>query len=236
MAHGAALLLIGVCALAGGAPALAGVMPPQAKVQGLTYADLGAAWWQWAWSNPFDQNPNFDERGAFDAMGQSGRVWFLPVTGAFGGVKERVVTVPHGKHILVPTVVGSWSYPCAADPTFQPAPGQTVEDLLRSIVVPVFDYVEDLITTGFMTAEVDGEPVQKLDAYRATSGLFDLTADPSVAIADPCVTGTAQPTVSDGFWLLLAPLSKGYHTVHFRLEAELFPDGGEDVTFHILVE
>jgi hypothetical protein len=236
VAHCAALLTIGLSAFAGGTPATPGVMPPDAKVHGVAYAEWGVAWWQWAWSIPYNQNPNYDSTGDSDGMGQSGPVWFLPVTGAFGGVKERAVTVPRGKHVLVPTAIGSLSYPCAADPSFQPGVGQTVENFLASIVDPIFDYVEGLITSGSMTAEVDGRPVKELQAYRAASDLFDLVGDPSLVAADPCVSGTAQPTISDGYWLLLAPLSKGQHTVHYRIQGDALPGGGEEVTFQINVE
>lgn len=212
------------------------LVPPVAKIRGKTYAEWGASWWRWAYSIPLDQNPNFESSGAFDAVGQAGPVWFVPITAAFGGVKERHVNVPLGKFIFVPLLVGALSYPCAADPNFQPAPGQSVEEFLASMLTPIVDALTDLTRNGLMTAEVDGVPVQNLADHRAKSGLFLLTADPSLAAWDPCVTGGAQPTLSDGFWLMLRPLSPGVHTVHYKIVADFLPDGGQEVTFHISVK
>jgi hypothetical protein len=212
------------------------LVPPVAKIQGKTYAEWGVSWWRWAYSIPLDQNPNFESSGVFDAVGQAGPVWFVPITAAFGGVKERHVNVPLGKFVFVPLAVGALSYPCAADPNFQPAPGQSVEEFLASILTPIVDAVTDLTRSGLMTAEVDGVPVQNLADYRTKSGLFLLTGDPSLAAWDSCVTGGAQPTLSDGFWLMLPPLSRGEHTVHYKIVADFLPDGGQEVTFHISVE
>lgn len=209
------------------------LVPPAAKIQGKTYADWGAAWSRWVYGIPLDQNPNFDSSGAFDAVGQHGPVWFVPVVGAFGGVKEHHVRVPLGKFVFIPTVVGFWSYPCPGDPSLPPS---QVEEFLGNIITPIVDAVSDLARSGLMTAEVDGVPVQNLADYRAQSGLFLLTGDPSLAAVDPCVTGGAQPTLSDGFWLLLQPPSRGEHIVHFKIAADFLPDGGEEVTFHLTVE
>jgi hypothetical protein len=54
-----------------------------------------------------------------------------------------------------------------------------------------------------------------LFGYRATSALFTFTADPSLVALDPCVTGTTQSGVSDGYWLMLNPLPPGPHTIPF---------------------
>ena len=39
---------------------------------------------------------------------------------------------------------------------------------------------------------VDGQPLNNLFSYRATSRLFTFTADPSLVAFDSCVTGTPQ--------------------------------------------
>jgi hypothetical protein len=85
---------------------------------------------------------------------------------------------------------------------------------------------------------VDGVTLQNPAAYRATSGLFTFTGDPSLtAVLDPCVTGSPQPGVSDGYWIMLAPLSAGTHTIHFR-GVVTFADGSSfttEVTDHLTV-
>jgi hypothetical protein len=64
----------------------------------LTYAEWTARWWQWLLSIPEDRNPAADQTGENCDEGQSGPVWFL--AGTFGGLNERVCTIPAGKSLL----------------------------------------------------------------------------------------------------------------------------------------
>lgn len=73
-----------------------GVIPPNARVHGKTYAEWSAAWWQWLWSAPVDVNPGLDETGEFVTWGQSGPVWFIAPN--YGGVSERWATIPPERH------------------------------------------------------------------------------------------------------------------------------------------
>ena len=63
---------------------------------------------------------------------------------------------------------------------------------------------------------VDGQPLNDLFSYRATSRLFTFTADPSLVAFDSCVTGTPQFGVTDGYWILMNPLPPGPHTIFIR--------------------
>ena len=70
-----------------------------------------------------------------------------------------------------------------------------------------------------------------LSVYRATSSLFTFTADPALAaFLDPCITGSPQPGVAVGYWLLLPPLTPGKHTLHFGA-----PSLGQDITYILTV-
>src|SRR5213083_1086403 len=79
-----------------------GVLPPHSHSHGLTYAEWGAAWWQWVLSIPFAQNPIFDSTGEDCDVGQSGPVWFL--AGTSGSTAVRSCTIPAGKSIFFPIV------------------------------------------------------------------------------------------------------------------------------------
>jgi hypothetical protein len=103
--------------------------------------------------------------------------------------------------------------------------------------------LEDFLTEGVnslvgqvtrLEVEVDGVPLQNLFDYRATSELFTFTGDPSLTVFDPCITGTPQAGVSDGYWVLLRSLPVGEHTIHFRGEIEAF-DFVMDTTYHLTV-
>src|SRR6266699_2560678 len=46
-----------------------------------------------------------------------------------------------------------------------------------------------------------------------SAALFSLTGDPTFAALDACVTGTPQPAIVDGFFLMFKPLTPGDHTL-----------------------
>ena len=202
-----------------------GVLPPHAGAYGMTYGEWSAAWWEWVTSFPADQNPLVPEVEVDCELGQAGPVWFI--AGTTGGTAVRTCTVPAGKAIFFPIVNYLNDYPCP-DPTFQPAPGQSLEDFLTEGANFFIDQVSGL------EVEVDGAPLQNLFDYRATSELFTFTGDPSLVAFDACITGTPQSGVSDGYWVLLRPLAVGEHTIHFSGEIEVF--GFEmDTTYHLTV-
>ncbi len=191
-----------------------GILPPNSSAYGKTFGEWTAAWWQWAISIPVPSNPLFDNAGC-DA-GQSGKVWFLG--GAFTGTAvTRECTVPHGKAILFPIA----NVECS---TVEPPPffGSNEEEL-RACAMGFQD-----AATG-MSATIDGREVLDLDRYRVQSPLFDFSApaDNVFFIPGP-VSGQS---VSDGVWLLLAPLSAGEHVIHF----EAFPGFPINVTYILTV-
>src|SRR5262249_4429669 len=196
---------------------------------GSTYAEWGIAWWRWAYSIPAGVNPLLDATGASCGQSQSGPVWFL--AGTSGGAATRSCTVPVSKGIFFPVVNVINDYPCP-DPNFQPAPGQSLEDFLAEGAAFFIDRVAEL------EIEVDGVPLVEPFRFRATSGLFTFRGDPSMAaVFDPCITGTEQQGVTDGYWIMLSPLPRGSHTLHSRGKI-VFDDGSSfqsDVTYNLLV-
>jgi len=199
-------LAMGVSSVQAGRNYNPGVMPPQSHPNGKTYGEWGAVWWQWAMSFPIEVCPIEDPSGASCGLGQLGPVWFL--AGTSGDAVQRTCVVPAGKAIFFPIINILNDYPCP-DPSFGPAPGQTLEEFLTEGANWYIAHVSEL------TAEIDGVPLKNLYDYRGTSKLFEFTADPSQVAADPCVTGGPQSGVADGYWIMLAPLKSGQHTIHF---------------------
>src|SRR5438045_3765278 len=65
-----------------------------------TYPEWGAAFWQWAWSIPFDANhPMRDPSGRQARRNQHGLVWFLP--GSTSSPVTRNLQVPDDIALLV---------------------------------------------------------------------------------------------------------------------------------------
>lgn len=207
-----------------------GVIPPTDLAYGLTSAGWIEKYSQWLLSLPVSDNILLNPGAGCDA-GQSGPVWFL--TASSRGAVTRSCTVPAEKSIFIPMIFYFNAYPCP-DPNFQPAPGQSLEDFLTEGAQSLIDnFVTEL------EMEVDGVSLQNPFKYRATSSLFIFTAHPSVipVLGIPCLTGSPQPAVSDGYWVMLKPLSVGSHTL--RVSSKLvFGDGGifeSDVTYFLQV-
>lgn len=191
---------------------------------GPLYGRLGAAWWQWALSFPLANIPFFNTGGAVDISAhQSGNIWFL--AGANFGPATRSGEIPAGKSLFLPLANLINDYPCPPQFGFEPDPGEPLEHFLQRTGNNFLPQLTDLF------AEVDGVTLSNLSSYRATSKLFTFTADPALsAVFDPCVTGNPQPGVAVGYWLLLAPLPPGTHTLHFGA-----PSWGQDVTYNLTV-
>ena len=201
------------------------VLPPQSHPYGKSYGAWGAEWYKWVYSIPAAQNPISDTTGEFGDLHQSGPVWFL--AGSFGTTVERTVTIPEGKGIFFPIFNYFNDYPCP-DTTFHPAPGQSLEDFLAAGAAALID------SASTLAVQVDGNELEHPFNYRAASHLVTFTADPSWVTIDPCVTGSPQFGVSDGYWVMLAPLPTGEHTIHILATVDAW-GFRLDVTYHITV-
>ena len=165
--------------------------------------------WAYIYKQPFDDNPFFDPTGALCGNDQGGPVWFLPsIPGAaLGNVVTRSCTIPQGKAIMLQLMTALNDYPCP-DPTFQPAPGQSLYDFLIQPLKQAFDNPAPFVIT------VDGVAIVNPLSYRFTSDdLFYFKGDPSMAQFDSCVTGKRQPGVVDGFYFMFKPMPPGQHTI-----------------------
>jgi hypothetical protein len=205
-----------------------GVLPPNSHAFGNSYGGWSAAWWQYVESQPVSSNPLLDSTGAGCREAQSGHVFFLVGANSSGSVTRDQCTVPAGKALFFPLVN-------AFD--FEPAktPLGTWEEL-EGAFGPFFT----------LRASIDGVAVANLDPattpYRACAGPVARCSAPSFSVFLPAENlfgvpeGTYEPTVADGFYLLLAPLSPGSHTITFG-GTGLFLGGpfSQDITYHLVV-
>ncbi len=195
-----------------------GVLPIGSNAYGRSYGEWTAEWWKWITAIPFAENPMFDETGDFCDIGQPGEVWFLASTFGFGEW-VRECEVPAGKALFFPIVPAVF---------WVPEDGLT-EAAVRAGANAAMDGVTTLECT------VDGVPLEDLFDYRAESPAFTLPDTLLVDFGfDP---GDRFPAVADGFWILLAPLSRGEHEIHFHMEITEGPfEGSEhDVTYLLTV-
>jgi hypothetical protein len=197
------------------------IFPPDSRPQGKTYSEWSAKWWQWGMEHPlaghpFVDSPDFDVRS-----GQHGDVWFLAAP--FGTV-ERTVTIPEGKELFVGLV--------NAEASDLEGLGNT-EPEQRATAKFYADHIVNLSCT------IDSAAVQNIGHYRVASPQFEFTA-PEPWIFSPAPGGHGT-SVADGFYLMLRPLSKGAHTIHYggafhfsMAEGDPFNwDGPLDMTYHV---
>ena len=186
-----------------------GILPPNSHPHGKTYGEWTAAWWQWALSIPAPINPLTDTTGEFAGVGQRGPVWFL--AGTFGNSAERTFSVPTGKTIFLPVfnwIFGASVFDC--DPT---APGVPcdIADLRATAAA-------NTLNAETVEVWIDNAPVKHIRNYRAYSPVpFPVTYPEDSVIGVP--SGTYYPQISDGYWLMLTPMTKGPHTINVHVKA-----------------
>jgi hypothetical protein len=212
-----------------------GVLPPKSSSHGATYAQWSERWWQWAWNFPYDAsvNPVLDTTGALVASGQSGHVWFL--AGTFGGTATRTATIPTGTALFFPIVNSSWQTWPVFTPAQYPPYGYSPAD--QPFTVPGAEQAaRDAIAWGVdnattLVVEVDGSPLTITSDYRVKSAAFTANMLANNLYGIPA--GVYPDSVSDGYWVMLAPLSHGQHTIHVHGG---FPGFDTEVFYRLTVQ
>jgi len=192
------LLLLTVFIVSASSKANPGVLPPTSQVQGRTYGEWSAIWWQYVFSLPMDQNPLVGATGtacSFERIGNVAVVVVDPLS-----IEPIECEVPAGVMLYLDIL----SPECSAldEPPFY---GED-EEALRACA-------ESFILSD-LAATVDGVDIQDLDQFIHTSPLFEFTL-PENNILELDAGLTAQ-SISNGAHLMLAPLTPGEHTVHFH--------------------
>jgi hypothetical protein len=176
------------------------LVPPCSMPYGHTYAEWAAFWEVWflTLTAPID-GVNGDPDCSIN---QQGPVWFL--TGIF--TPEAVnCTVPLGKALFFP-IINSECSNLESPPFF----GATAADR-RSCAEHFMD------GSTHLAAAIDGRPIQGAERYNFTSPDIPFTTTPQNMFGIPCPsTGPCQGfSTTNGYYLMLAPLSPGTHTLEF---------------------
>jgi hypothetical protein len=197
-----------------------GVIPPNSSAYGKTYGEWAAAWEQWFFSMPVTASPEFDTADC--STGQRGHVWFLPGIFLTGGELTRNCTIPTGKALFFP-VVNVWADNTGCSDSLCPPTTYNVTQL-SAVAAALMDQSSQL------SCVIDGSPVRGLanqPPYRVTASFsYTLPDDPNNVInwamlnfcsATPpgCMAsgGTISPAVTDGVYVMVAPLPPGDHTI-----------------------
>jgi hypothetical protein len=214
------------------------VYPTTAKPFGKTYSQWSAEWWKWALALPVNGHPFVDP--GFDCNsannGQSGSVWFLalaqcPVDEQFQcqpAPVERSCTIPADTALFLGVVNAECSNLEGLGMT--EAEQRDCANFLANHIVP-----------DSLSCTLDGQAIPNLRTYRFVSSQFTFEAPTPWIFGNEGGDGTA---VSDGYFLMIKPLSTGAHTlsceggVHFSIaEGDPFDfDGAFGNTYHLTVE
>ena len=204
------------------------ILPPNSHAYGKTYGAWSAAWWQYVTAQPVSSNPLFDKTGAGCRNGQSGKVFFLVGAGTSESFTRDQCTVPTGKALFFP-LVNAVDF----EPGFTP--------------LQVWEQLQEFFGGATeLHASVDGVPVSNLDPattpYRVCAGPVSRCDAPSFSLTLPSENlfgapeGTYEPAVADGYYLLLAPLPPGSHTLTFGgIGLAAGSEFVQDVTYHLVV-
>jgi hypothetical protein len=221
-----------------------GVKPPvvETRPYGLTYGEWSAKWWQWTMAFPVTADPASNT--APPESNQSGKVWFLAtahgsVTVGGSATLTRNITVPKGKALFFPALA------VIDDNTGCPSYNNPLltADQLAAQAADIFTAVSET------TCTIDGVAVAGLDDpqhtfYRVQSPAFTYTVASHdnllAAVFDgPCIPDgiTVTPAVSDGVFIMVAPLSVGQHTIRFVgvVGPVASPFFFKDITYNITV-
>jgi hypothetical protein len=230
-----------------------GVLPPGSSHFGKTYSQWSAAWWEWALSIPVHSppfsnrinHPLVDLTGVQCGEGQSGPVWFLGGaffelgTPALSTIVRNDCIVPSSKALFVPLL--------NAECTEVEGPGNgcgATVSASRAIVTSGIDGARNLV------ADIDGVAIQISTEFRVGSAdkpTFCVTLPPDDVLSfigegpggfgsgTHFSPGTSCSTVDDGYYVMLAPLSKGPHTLHVHGEIPAF-GFTLDVTYHLTAQ
>jgi hypothetical protein len=174
-------------------------------------ASTTAQWWQYINSVPPAVSPLLDPSGVFCMVGQRDPMWFL--TGAFfGGTATRTCTVAAGEALFFPVinyVNFNTPYICG-----QGGPMDAAE--LRA---PAAAYIDGATN---LSVKVDGKAVK--DLMRIKSDVFAITLPADNIWNSGCggpgsvPAGVYSPSIDDGYYVLLKPLSVGNHMLHIHAE------------------
>jgi len=165
-------------------------------------------WMRWEYSIPAATNPII-VAGADCDQHQAGPVYFVPD----GPNHNDAFSLPRHKALAIMLSQVNNDYPCP-NPSFHPAPGQSLFDFLSAVLTQVNDGITVL------DVRLDGVPIHDALRYRFTSTeVFFFVGDKSLAAGfDGCVTGSLQPAVTDDLFLLFKPLSRGQHVLTTHIE------------------
>ena len=169
------------------------------QVEGKSLARYADMWWQWSYSMPAHQSPVRDLTGDACHINQRGKVWYL--AGGYDKARiQRKCQIPEGKHVFFP-IINRVYWP---DKGTQPS----CDEVKKHAMLPHTERLE-------LWVKINEQRLPDIKHYRFSSAeCFNLTQEVPAEYRAPDI----YPAASDGYWVMLAPLPVGKHTLTFHAE------------------
>lgn len=197
------------------------VVDGRESVEGVPLVEYTNLWWQWTVTMPKALSPVRDKTGQHCAVGQTGNVWFL--AGGFGTSKiKRRCEIPAGKYLFFPVINMLYYTPEGEKDTCDEVKKDAAlnNDELLSIAV-----------------ELDGVHAANPGHSRLASvDCFDLMAKVPRDQNPPKLF----PAATDGYWIMLKPLTKGTHILKFNAmydrEKGAYAKMAQDIEYELIIK
>ncbi len=200
------------------------IYAPNENVYGMSYGEWSAAWWQHVLTFTNDKSPIMDATGEYCNSGQGGPVFFL--AGAGSGTATRICTVPAGKALFMPII----NFECSTV-----EPGDFHADDAQQ-ARKCASWWGDGVSVKSLKFTIDGKNVAGLSNFRVQSPFYDF-----IMPSDNNFLGvpgyTSGVSVSDGYWVMVKPLTPGIHVIHFEAKIDSGPGAGgsQNVTYQLII-
>jgi hypothetical protein len=175
------------------------IVPVNESVAGKAQHEYANLWWQWANTMNDEISPIRDKSGEYCHVNQQGDVWFL--AGGYGTSKvKRFCRIPQGKYIFFPIINMAYWPERGIKKTCQEVKQESALNNSELYLVYV---------------ELDGKPIPNVRNNRIKSKeCFDLHG----LLAKTKSVKKIYPSATDGYWLMIKPLTKGLHTLKFNAQ------------------
>ena len=187
----------------------------------LSLEDYADKWWQWTYIMPKSLSPVRDQTGKNCHIGQSGKVWFL--AGGYGNsFITRSCEIPEGKYIFFPVINNVY---------YTRTEGRITCESAKKLAAVQNDDLIDI------TIELDSlKSSNPADSRLSSNECFDLLG----AVPRNSNPPKWYPAASDGYWIMLKPLSKGKHELKFNAAYVKSEDGRrdmvQDIQYHLTIK
>lgn len=184
-------------------------------------SDYVNSWWQWTYTMPPELSPVRDYLGEHCHVGQDGDVWFL--AGGYGSSTiNRKCEIPEGKYIFFP-VINTVYFPRYQNSSYSCEQAKASAARNNDSTLDIF-------------IELDGIQSWNPASTRIQSPeCFDLLGKVPREYNPPKI----YPSATDGYWVMLKPLSKGTHKLKFQAvydrENEAYGKMAQDIEYELVV-